>query len=238
MKNQFTNVYKNLPTFRLLEIIENGQDYQPLAIEAATLELESRRDIELAKTELNDKKTRDQKTADVQFQKQKEISNKAANIWGVLNPLTQKTPEKSITLLCIVLGALFLYKSITAFHSILFEFGQIANGDLYACWFMVEYLYLPLTIFLLWKRMKLGWQLFLIWLVYGVSTDLFFLYHRFKTSTSDDPLMNLMPQPDFSAYLLVLILHAGLLVFICRPGIRKLFFTEKTQTDSETLDSD
>src|SRR5689334_17355948 len=38
----FTNLYKTWPADRLLDVLDNPQDYQPAAVEAARLELERR----------------------------------------------------------------------------------------------------------------------------------------------------------------------------------------------------
>lgn len=90
MKNQFTDIYKKLPTSKLIEIIENRKDYQSIAVETAKLELTTRQDIEQAKTEVKTKNIETQKKLADSKQKRKEIAEKAFKILDYANPLIEK----------------------------------------------------------------------------------------------------------------------------------------------------
>lgn len=233
MANQFTDTYKKLSTSKLLDIIENHKDYQPIAVETAKLELASRQDIEEAKAEVQEKNIKTQKKLAEEKQKRKNISDNALKVLEYVDPLVEKTPEKTIVIICVVLLLVFLYKTVASFGMIVSSFRGFAEGDITLYWFLLEYLYLPVTIFFLWRKTKTGWKMLLFWLIYQCILDCSSLYIYYKMSGIDDSFMRLMPIPDFSGTLLSLALHSGLIYFICKPNI-KSFFQSKTDGEPET----
>jgi hypothetical protein len=223
MKNQFTDTYKKLPTSKLLEIIENRKDYQAEAVETAKLELASRQDIETAKSELKEKNIEVQKKlADVK-QKRKEISGKAFKVLEYADPLVEKTPEKTIVIICAVLLLIFLFKTVTSFGMVVSAFKEIADGDFSVYWFLIEYIYLPVAIFFLWRKTRTGWTMFLVWLIYQSILDCFGLYMCYQFSDIPDSFPTFMPMPNLSQYLFQLVFHGGLIYFICKPTTKALF---------------
>ncbi len=223
MKNQFTDIYKKLPTSRLLEIIENRKDYQALALETAQLELASRQDIEQAKAELNKKNIEAQKKLADANQKNKELANKALKAIEYTNPFAEKSPEKSIVIICIILLLAFLFKTGENFNKVVSAFRDITKGDFSVYWFLLEYLYLPITILFFWFKTRTGWMMLLIWLIYQSMLNCFSLYVCYQFSNISDEYTGFMPIPGVSQCLFQLAFHGSLLYFICKPNVKALF---------------
>lgn len=223
MTNPFTDTYKKLPTSKLLSILENRKDYQAIAIEAAELEIANREDIAEVKQQLEEHKLLEQQKAATDKQKRENIKQEAFKILGYADPFIEKTPEKSIVLLCVLLVALFLYKTVTNFDILSFSFQNLGELDGSGIWFLIEYFYLPVCIFLVWRRSKTGWTLLLTWLIYQCLLDAIGLYLAFSLLGVESPLMSLMPIPGISTYLFILALHGGFIYVICQPNIKLLF---------------
>jgi hypothetical protein len=235
MSNQFSDTYKKLPTSKLLEIIENKKDYQPVAIEAALLELESRQDLDEAKNELNEKNITKQKKEEATSQKKKELTDKAFKALGYVDPLTEKKTEKSVVILCVLLLLIFLYKTVTTFDTLLSVFKSFGHNDIIIYILLIEYLYLPVTIFFLWRRSMVGWSMLLIWLIIQTLLDCSGLYMCYQLSGIGDSFSQFMPMPSLYSYLMGLAFHGTLLYFICKPNIRSLF---RRKDENEALDAD
>ena len=86
--NQYTDTYKRLSDEKLINIIDNKNDYQPLAIETAIFELQSR--------QLSDKQINDARQSIVDIKNKKDQSDKKVNerIEAVKN-----TADKALTIL-------------------------------------------------------------------------------------------------------------------------------------------
>ncbi|MBS1635805.1 MAG: hypothetical protein JST26_07760 [Bacteroidetes bacterium] len=237
MTKQLADTYKKLSTAKLLDIIENRKDYQPIAIEIAKLELAGRQDIEQAKSEVRKKNDEAQKKLAEKKQRRKEASDKALKVLEYADPLIEKTPEKTIVIICTVLLLAFLFKTVTGFNLIISAFKDIANGDFTVSMFLLEYFYLPVAVFFLWKKTVTGWKMLLIWLVYQLILDCSGLYLFFKMSGIGDSFMQFMPMPDLSAILFGVVFHGGLIYFIFKPNVKALF-PDKSDNKSEIEKSD
>lgn len=223
MTNPFTDTYKKLPTSKLLSILENRKDYQAMAIEAAELEIAGRKDIAEVKQQLEEQKVFEKQKVAADKQKQENIKHKAFKILGYADPFIEKTPEKSVVLICVLLFTLFLYKVVTNFGILSFSFQNPRELDGSGVWFLIEYFYLPVSIFLVWRKSNMGWAMLLIWLIYQCLLDVIGLYLSFSLLGVESPLMNLMPIPGISTYLFILALHGGFIYVISRPNIKSLF---------------
>lgn len=126
--NDFTEKFKTYSNTDLLKIIQNPDDYQPLAVETAKTIFTSRQlseeDIENAKAELESQR----QDKEIQTQKKKDLENKVKNIADslleTLNPIYTDTPttDKIIKIICIVFGGLFLFQVYTEFGMLSFMF--------------------------------------------------------------------------------------------------------------------
>jgi hypothetical protein len=106
--NPFAEKYKTLDNARLLEIRNNPQNYQPLAIEAAETELQTRNlsDAELAdaaaelKAEADDERVKAEKREQANISLKTKITSIAGN-FGPWQPLAGR-PGRVILFICVV----------------------------------------------------------------------------------------------------------------------------------------
>ena len=223
MNNSFADKYKTLPTAKLLEIIENSHDYQTLAVDTAKKELAGRNDIDIAQQEFKEKATQVQQQAELDHKKRKDIQDKTSTIFEYIDPFAKKTPQKSIVILCVVLSTLFLYKAITSIGFLTYMFSDIAEADYSTYWFFIEFFYLPINIYFLWRKTKTGWYMFLIWLIYQIMMDITYLYMTSQLPDVDSSFSQIIELPSVSSYILKLLIHSAFIYFICKPTIRNLF---------------
>ena len=133
-------------------------------------------------------------------------------------------------MICVLLLLMFLYKTATSFSLLIFAFKDIADADFSIYWFLLEYFYLPVAIYFLWKKTKTGWTMLLVWLIYQIIMDLTYLYMCYQLFGIDNPVSRLMPLPGISTYLAILIFHVTLVYFIYKPNIKTLFYRPIQQT--------
>ena len=231
MSNPFAEKYKSLPTNKLLEIVENSIDYQSIAVDAAKQELAGRTDLEIAEQELKKTTTQAQQQEELNQKKRQIIQDKASTIFEYADPFTKKTPEKSIVILCVVLSILFLYKTITSIGFLTYMFSDIAEADYSTYWFFIEFFYLPISILFLWRKHKIGWYMFLIWLVYQIIMDITYLYITSQLPDIDSSFSQIIQLPSASSYIVLLIIHSSFVYFMMKQSTKHLFHIEKEKQD-------
>lgn len=235
MSNPFADKYKTLPTAKLHEIIENSNDYQPLAVDAAKKELTGRTDIEIAQQEFKATTSQAQQLEELNQKKRQIIQDKASTLFEYADPFTRKTPEKSITILCVVLSILFLYKTITSIGYLSFMFSDLAEADYSIYWFFIEFFYLPVNIYFLWRKHKIGWYMFLIWLVYQIMMDITYLYMTSQLPDVDSSFGQIIQLPSASSYIVKLFIHSAFIYFMIKPTIRNLYHSNGESQESEEV---
>lgn len=231
MSNPFADKYQTLPTAKLLEIIENSNDYQVLAVNAAKQELASRNDVEIALQEFKEKTSQTQQQTEFEQKKRKDIKDKVSNVFEYVDPFTKKTPEKSIVILCVVLSILFLYKTLTSIVFLTYMFSDFSDADYSTYWFLVEFFYLPVNIYFLWRKTKTGWIMFLIWLIYQIMMDIMYLYMTSQLPDIDSSFSQIIQLPSASSYIVKLLIHSAFVYFIMKPSVKNLFQVEKEKQE-------
>ncbi|MBK6983625.1 MAG: hypothetical protein IPH32_02145 [Bacteroidetes bacterium] len=227
MSNPFADKYKTLPTAKLIEIIENSHNYQALAVDAAKLELAGRTDVEIAQQEFKETTSQAQQQEELNQKKRQLIQDKASTIFEYADPFTNKTPEKSIVILCVILSILFLYKTLTSLSFLALMFSDLAEADYSTYWFFIEFFYLPVNIYFLWRKHKIGWYMFLIWLIYQIMMDITYLYMTSQLPDVDSSFSQIIELPSASSYIFKLLIHLAFVYFMVKPSIRNLFQIEK-----------
>jgi hypothetical protein len=231
MSNPFADKYKTLPTAKLLEIIENSHNYQALAVDAAKQELTGRTDVEIAQQEFKETTSQTQQQEELNQKKRQLIQDKASTIFEYADPFTNKTPEKSIVILCVVLSILFLYKAVTSISFLILMFSDIAEADYSTYWFFIEFFYLPVNIYFLWKKNKTGWYMFLIWLIYQIIIDITYLYMTSQLPDVDSSFTQIIELPSASSYIFKLLIHLAFVYFMLKASIRNLFQIENEKQE-------
>jgi hypothetical protein len=219
----------------LLKIIDNPNDFQPLAVETAKNIFASRQlsteDIEIAKSEL----AMLQQEKEVQDEKKKVLENKVKNIGSslidTLNPIqsTAPTTDKIIKIISIVFGGLFIFMLFREFGIIKFMFtDNEAQWDFSMVLYFLPLIILPAAVILFYTRKKLGWTLVAIFLTYFlVNTIVPFLIELNRQSSGFSSLNNLFPATSIATFIGTIIFYGGTLVIISKENIRKIYAIDK-----------
>lgn len=224
--NQFTDIYKRLPDEKLIDIIDNKKDYQPLAIETALFELKSRQltdnQISEAKQRNADSKNKKAQADKIVKERIEVAKNTADKALTILDPLVEKTPQRTIKLISLVLGLLAIIKLFSNFSMIAALFKD-TNWDLSVAIFLFDLLFLPIALIPFWRLKNLGRKMLSIWLIYNLLSVVSLLVVMFSSSHSNSPLSFLMPQTDPTTFLAGVLLSAGLLYYINKKDVKVLF---------------
>ncbi|NCU02956.1 MAG: hypothetical protein GXC73_03125 [Chitinophagaceae bacterium] len=226
--NNFAAYYTTISNAELLSILDNPENYQAVAIDAAKQELVNRK---LSETELNE--AREELNAVLlqeaeQKEKRKAFEEKLTNtgheLIDTISPVQPGSPsaERMLRFLVIVFGIMALYWTYKRWEDEWYysdTFPGFDEGLLY---------YLPLLAFiagtvLLWMRKSTGWSLLVIYMTVSAATVLLisgrYTVSRFSEGAVTDEFVY-WPSP----YILVtqLLFYGGSLWALCSKGIRQL----------------
>jgi len=239
--NNFNEYYKKISDTELLSILDNPGDYQPIAVEAAKQELASRQltDIEIreARHPLLAKQAQKEKEKERIKAVETRIKNVGHSFIDTINPIQSEIPatEKTIRLIVIVFGGIFLYQLIKDFRTHVAIVKDIPSFPFESILHLSLLILLPVAIFTFWKRKKLGWILLTIFLTFSAVGAMWSLFHSFTWNPSGFPAMdNLFPRPDPTTYIIQLLLLIATLLVLCKKNIREAFSVDK-QTMGVTI---
>jgi|TARA_B110000971_G_scaffold92928_1_gene95597 hypothetical protein len=232
---EFTELYQKLSNSELLKIIAESEKYNPIAVETAKTEIESR---QLTEQELNQAKSNiaekeNAKKIEIEKRKQREerIKKSTSTLFDTINPIQNgiQTPEKIIRLTILIFGCLAIYRLYQqlGMFQIIFHEG-ISDWDLS----MVEYFFpiiiLPIAVILFWKRNKLGWLLLSIFFSYSaLNAIVLFFMNLGRQSSGNTILENLFPTVSPAVYIITLLFFGGFLFLNCKEGVRNVFKVSK-----------
>lgn len=228
----FTERYKTYSNSRLLEIIENTNDYQPDAIETAKAIISSRHltesELEVAKSELDaekEEKARREQEGKVLKGKLKNLSESALDN---INPIQRQSfsAAKTINIITIVLGAIFLFRLYGQFGMIRFMISDSGvEWNLSVMLPLLQLLLMATATVFFWKKKKAGWILAGIFLTHDVfaAIQMFYILLN-RPSIEDNPLAEvLLPSVPSVYFIATSLFFIGMLVTICRKNIRDVF---------------
>jgi hypothetical protein len=176
--NDFSRLYKTWPNARLLEIIDNPQQFQPIAVEAAQRELESR---QLSDEQLDDERTlhaERQQAFEIETRRTMVVTDKlkafALSIINILNPVSNEDAvEKKRKLISLFLGTLFLYHLYASFGLIeLVVEGGLAVLDFGGAYYLIFFFTALSAAVLLWDKKKIGWILATFYFAYSAMISI------------------------------------------------------------------
>lgn len=235
----FSKYYKTISNSELLHILENPDDYQPLAVEAARQEFADR---QLSDTEINEARESliaKQSEKEKQAQRVKIIENKVKNtghtLIDTLNPIQAGPPstDKVIRLIVVVFGGLFLYMLIRDYDALKAYAKDITSSPLVSSVALYPYIILPVAVLTFWKRKPLGWTLLALFLTFSSVVMLWTIFHILSWKPYDAAgLENLFPRPSLTAYVIPLFFFAGMLYVICRQNVREVYSINKNKMQS------
>lgn len=229
--NDFSEFYKSISNTELLSILDNSGGYQPLAVEAAKKELFKR---QLNETEIKEARKpiiAKQIQKEKQREKVKAFENKVKitgyTLIDTLNPIQTGIPstEKTIRLIVIVFGGLFLYQFIKDFKTHVIYIKDIPSFPFDSILYLAPLILLPIAVLTFWKRIRIGWFLLAIFITFSTIDVLWVLIQYFLLGPPSDNsiLGTLFPQPPISTLIIRLIFFGGTIYAICKQNIRNEF---------------
>jgi hypothetical protein len=232
---EFTELYKKLSNSELLKIIAESEKYNPIAVETAKTEIDSRKlsteELNQAKTDINEQQEKKKLEIEKRKRQEEKIKKSASTLFDTINPIQNgnQTPEKIIRLTTLIFAGIAVYRIFKEFGMLRYMFTDSGGKwDLS----MVEYFFplilLPLAIFLFWKRKKSGWVLLSIFLTYSAITAIGLFFMNLGREPSGIPaLESLFPTVSPITYIMTLIFFGGTLWLICKENIRNIYKISK-----------
>lgn len=226
---EFGEKFKSYSNTDLLRIIENPDDYQSQAVEAAKTVFSERQlsemEIKTAKDELE---LENQENARKERQKQteKEKVNKIGDaIFQQINPVQTETPTsgRTIKAISLFLAGLFLFQLYIKYGMIKFLFtSSYAKWDFSVVLDFFPLLIIPLAAILFYARKKTGWFLLTIFLTFTAVSAIGGFILALKMNQSG--WVSLVgPHISPSISILSFTFYAGLVWTICREKIRSIY---------------
>ncbi|GHV38681.1 hypothetical protein FACS1894179_02460 [Bacteroidia bacterium] len=233
--NNFTTLYKAWTTDKLLDIVDNPSDYQPLAVETARLELDSRQltqeQIAAAKAEQDlrrqDKASKQQKVKDIEDK----FKSVGFSLTDTFNTIQKDTPitDKLIKLISLFIGGLFLYQLYKEFGMFKFMFTDDGEKwDFSMVLYFAPFIVLPTAGLLFLFRKKIGWTLATIYFSYTAAGAIpLFIMELNRKLTGALALDTLFPAASPTVYIGTLLLFGGLTWTLCKENMREVYQVDK-----------
>ncbi len=234
---EFTELYRKLSNSELLKIIAESDKYNPIAVETAKMEIDSRRlspeELDQAKA-FNIERERKKKFAIEHRHRQEEnIKKSASALFDTINPIQNgtRTPEKIIGLITLIFSGIAIYRIFREFGMLRYMLTDTDGGGLWD-FSMIGYFFplilLSIAIFLFWKRKKSGWVLLSIFLTYSAVTAIGLFFMNLDYQPTGIPAFDsLFPTVSPITYLMSLIFHGGALWAIGKENVRNIYQISK-----------
>lgn len=227
----FTEIYQTYSNSQLLQIIDNAVDYQPEAVDAAKRVIHDRQltaeDMDAAKKELAAGKQAEIEKARKQKEKEEQFKATGRSILENINPVKDTYPraDKVINVVTVVFGAIYLIWFIGQIRFIKYLFMDSSGFGWDMLAYLLQLIYMPITLVLFYKRKKSGWILFLLYLVASSATQLVALYRSIHWKPSGMPVMDaLFTMNHPVVYILCIAFLAGTIWVICKKDVRSVFW--------------
>lgn len=228
---EFTELYKRLSNSELLKIIAESEKYNPIAIETAKKEIDSRNLSvqELNEVNINLNKQEEKKKNDIEKRKRQEekIKKTASTLFDTINPIQNgiQTPEKIIRLTTLIFTGVAVYRIFNEFGMLKYMFTRrFGKWDLSLVEYFFPLILLPIAVFLFWKRKKIGWTLLSIYLTYSSITAIgLFFINLERYLTGSPSLIHFRPTTPPITYIMALIFFSATLWMICKKEVRIVY---------------
>lgn len=230
--NEFAERYKKTSTSDLLKIINNPSEYQPLALEAATIEIASRQLTQEQLREAQAEMDADQQRIAQGHAKQQALEEKV-NAWSATvadavnpyqtGPITADRQIQAISIFFLVLALYYIYNAYDFVGFLLFD--DSAEFDPSLILYFLPLVITPLAAFLFWQRKKIGWILVTIYLTYVSASEvlLFVQALNMRAYTGDI----LFPSIPLVQYIGASIVYMWCLWVACKANIREHYAVGK-----------
>jgi len=224
----FRKYYTTVSNVELLEVLSNEDDYQQEAVIAAKNELDFRQlsqdDLNDAKNLLTEKRLQQKIKIERVTSIKSKIKNAGSEVIDSINPIQPERPtvEKTIRIVAIFYGIIFVYMLVFKFRDIYIGFLDIKDGHFYPISYVLFFCLLPVAVYLFFKKRKTGWTLLtglICYLVVGVVIT----FIDFFTYQSSGILSELFPRPSIISAIIQLIFVATSLFAVCKQDVRIIF---------------
>jgi uncharacterized integral membrane protein len=141
-----------------------------------------------------------------------------------LNPVQTgiQTPEKIIRFIIVIFGLLYLYFLATHLGSIPVYIDDFRFSPVAAFFELMPFWFLPVTIYLFWKRTSSGWSLLTFYLCYSIIELLLLLWSDINYKPTELEIFNReIHSPIF--FITQFAFAGGVLYAICKPSVRECF---------------
>ena len=228
--NEFTERFKSKTNSELIHIVENPAGFQELAVEAAVAEIKKR---DLSDDELKEAEEiliGEKEAALTKSQKKKEQEDKVlegmSTVVGVFNPIQNGTAtDRIITAIVIVFSFMWAYNLYNQFYIFQYTFTTGDFGvDLSLLLILRPLIFLPVAIFLFWKRQKAGWVLLAAEITFKLVEKVYSLILSIGMEPTGVELLDTMfPPVPISSYLITIACWLATLWAIGQRSIRAEF---------------
>jgi hypothetical protein len=233
--NPFTERYKTLSNPDLLKIIDNPVDYQPIAVEAAQVELSNRQlnNDELASAKAKNDLEAQKRSA--QIEKKEALENKLNDLSGsvidAIHPIHKGTlsAPRVIKIMSLVFTIMFLFGAFNQFDFIKFMLtNKNAKWDFGTLVYFIPLIFTPIATFLFWHRRKLGWILFCTFFTYSaLNTAALAFKLVFSNHAANSQIDSLFPSASPSSFIWNILFYSAYLWLLFKIDIRKIYKIDK-----------
>jgi hypothetical protein len=231
--NSFSEYYKTITDAELISILDNKEDYQEAAVKAAEEEFSRRQlstdRLEELKNTLAQRKFEKEEARQKREAVERTVKEKFTSVIESLNPIHREVPgpEKILRFIIILWGLLTLYQLINDYEIELrslkdFPFHPFMNSIL-----LFPYVILPVSIYQLWRKQRLGWTLFVIYLTFRLLVETSMFYYALTWEPTGFDWMDKLIKPSIPKIVLRLLFAAGTLFAMCRQNMRSLFSIDR-----------
>lgn len=229
--SEFTEHYKNLSLSQLLKIIEESEKYNPIAVETAQLEIESRQhsEVDFHKTKSLIEAQKEHKEVEINKRKHKEDKLKKGvfTFFETISPIQNgiQTPERIIRLITILFAVIAIYKIYNEYWLLSYMFTNgLDKWDFSTIVYLLELILLPATVVLFWQRKKMGWILLALLLTSSSTSAIELFFSSFNRQPSSLPgLDKLFPAISPMTYFIAFAFNTATLWLICKKSVSSIF---------------
>jgi hypothetical protein len=223
--NPFTDQYKKLSNSELLWVVNNPDDYQLLAIDAAKTELASRQlTLEEMTIAENEVKVR-QNVEHAKIEKDlalKNIVKKTTN--SMADIIKRPAPKRKIKIIIsIMLSLIFLLQIFSKIDLLKFMLtDNDAKWDLPTAFLFIPWLAILTGLLLFWFRKKTGWIILSVYLSYSTCTSIIEFFVWTFREYPESPIIKraISPMNYLPSLFVIVLFFSAMLWAICRNDIR------------------
>jgi len=227
---EFSESFKTYSNAELLRVIENPDDYQPQAIETAKNIFADRKlsemEIKIAKDELEIEKQEKLRKEQQKRVVEDKVKNIGKSVFDQINPIQEKTPnsEKTIRIISILFGGLFLFQLYKEFGMLKFMFtDSYSEWDFSTVFYFLSFIIIPTATILFYMRKKIGWLLLTIYLVYSAVSTIGLFILTMKVNMYPEGPTAIFPQISPTIHILSFLFLSGIIWVISREKIRTIY---------------